>query len=727
MRREDFMNDRKEYKKKKNNKNRILAIFAICIIIMGVFVVRLLQLQVFGGKEYRAGAISQRQREVEILPERGTIRDRNGNPLALSVKVNTCYLFPKEITEKEKTAQQLAEALSLETSFVMSKINSGNEILKLKSRLSAEESKILQEGNIEGVSVSVENGRYYPSNSLAAHVIGFTDSENNGTYGIEETFNDILKGIPGKKSFSKSLSGGVIPYEEYEVVKPINGNNLTLTIDDRIQTIISTHAKKLVDEYAPKNVSIIVMNPNNGDILGLENYPNYNLNEPRKPGNLAEKEAWDRLSEEKLLEEYYARWRSYSVNDVYEPGSIFKLITTAAALEEGTANTTKSTYTCKGTITDIPGVVIRCYRWYDPHGEQTLEEALANSCNPAFVQIARDLGKDKFYSYIKAFGFGEKTGIDLPAEALGIIPKTSEAITATSLATLSYGHGIAATPLQMATAVCAIVNGGNLYEPRLVLQVANDQNEVVETRDVLLRRKVISEETSKTLREFMENNVENGTATNGRIEGFHVGGKTGTSIKFINGAYTSEKTTASFIGTYPIENPQYVVLAVVDEPERETGGNVVAGSLVRDIIKDIITLDGDVPKKNGDTGKDVVVPSVKGLSLEEAAKILDEKNLQHSINNYEVTERSIVIDQYPEANVKVLENSIVDLKSDAKEIPWIKMPDLKGLSLEEAEHTLKEIGLRYEYSGEGTVKGQEPGKDILVDPESIIKFTLGDQ
>ncbi len=715
---------KKREEKKKNLKSRIIGIYALCLIAALIFVLRLIQLQFLETEKYKEAALDQRKKVVELTPERGEITDRFGNPLAISVKVNTCYLRPETVEKPLDVAAQLADILSIDLFEVQEMMTKKDEV-KVKTRLSIEEAKRLREEKIQGVSVRTENARYYPNGTMAAHFIGFTNGENEGIYGIESTFEDDLIGVPGKFYASKSLRGDVIPYEETEMQQAVPGNSLTTTLDEGIQTIVDRRGRDAYGRLAPKNMSIIVMDPNTGDILAMQNFPGYDPNVPRQPRTEAERKEWSQLSGEKLSDKYYEVWRSFSVNDVYEPGSVFKLITTAAALEEGTTTPQTNHYHCSGTLRDIPGVVIRCHRWYAPHGKQTLKEALANSCNPAYVQIARELGAEKMLKYIRAFGFGEKTGIALPAEAKGLTPKTVSDINETELATLSYGHGIAASPIQILSSVCAVVNGGKLYEPRVVLEVADGEGNVVRKNEKVLLRQVISEETSRTMRDLMENCVLNGTANNGKIAGFKIGGKTGTSVKVVDGRYTSEKTTTSYAGVYPIDDPQYAILVVIDEPVGENGGNSTAGVLVREILTDLLVLKGEEPQEPEKVKNLTKVPEVIGRSLEEAARKLNEAGLQHTINLDDgISEKSLVVSQSIAPETEVEKGTIVDLHSDGEDSKQIEVPGLRKMTLQEAKYTLEKKGFAYTYEGEGRVSAQEPEKGALASPDTVVKFTL---
>ncbi|MDO5718004.1 MAG: penicillin-binding transpeptidase domain-containing protein [Tissierellia bacterium] len=717
------MKSRDKTKDKSSFNNRVKFIYAICFIMALVFVLRLFFLQVIGGENYKQIAEEQRKSKIEIPPERGEIYDSNMTPLALSINVNALYLFPAEIKDKTGVSMFLAEILNERYEDILKKIEL-NESFKLSSKLSNDQTAKIKNRKLAGVKIVNEKSRYYPEGDLASYIIGFLDHEGHGEYGIESSFDKELYGESGLRTVSISPSGDIIPYDKQEEKKADQGDSVVLTVDERIQELLGRYSREVYAKYKPNKMTIIVLNPNNGDVLGLDNYPKYNSNNPRQPRTVEEREKWESYSEEELLDAYYAMWRSFAINDIYEPGSVFKFITAAAAVEEGTA-TDSSVYHCDGVVKDIPGIELKCWRWDDPHGDQNLVEAMDNSCNPAFIQIARDLGKEKMYKYINDFGFGVETGIRLPAEAKGIIHESIDSITPAYLATMSYGHGIAVTPIQMVTAISAVVNGGNLYTPRIVKEIIDDRTgdkTVIETE---LKRRVISEETSQKMREMMEHGVEHGTADGARIPGYKIGGKTGTSVKFVDGKYELETTVASYLGVFPADKPEYIILAVVDEPHGASSGNIVSAPLVKNIIEGIIDLKGYKPTEKVDiaVGEDVEVPNVIGLPLSLASKTLKELGFQYSVLNPNMNKESIISNQAPMAGEKLSYGSVIDIMSDESGNQPIQMPNLVGMESDEATEILKKLGLHHHLiGGEGIVESQIPIAGEMVGQDSLIEI-----
>lgn len=505
-----------------------------------------------------------------------------------------------------------------------------------------------------------------------------------------------------------------------ETVEADQGNDVVLTIDERIQEFVSKFGEENYNKYKPKKLSIIVMDPNNGDVLALDNYPKYDPNFPRKSLDEKEQKLFESLSDEAVTEKYYDMWRSFAVNDVYEPGSVFKFITASAAYEEKTANDSIN-YRCDGEV-EVDDTILRCYRYYDPHGDQNFVEAMDHSCNPAFIKIAQDLGKEKMYEYIKKFGFGKKTGIDLPAEEEGIIPKSLDEISNVRLATLSYGHGIAVTPIQMITAINAVVNGGNLYKPRIVKEIEDSDTNNVFVNNSQVVRRVISKETSKKMREMMKSGVEHGTADGAKISGYDVGGKTGTSVKFVDGAYQMETTVASFLGVFPSENPKYTILAVIDEPKGASSGNVVAASCVKNIIKSIIDLEGILPDSSAETdSEEVEVPDIVGLKVLDAVNLLIENGLEHSITSFEVDSDDLVLSQAPAKGEKIRKGSIVDIMTENNLIGKVEVPDILNLKFKDARSILDSMHLSYdEHKGDSVISYQKPSAGFYVEEGSYI-------
>lgn len=714
-----------------STKKRLLFAFLMVVALSFALIIRLGFIQIVQGEELKKGALEQWTKSIEIKAKRGTIYDRNGKELAISVSSHTVWASPADIKNPEETAKKVAEVLELDEKEVYEKITKKVNVIKIKQWITMEETKKLRELNLSGIEIVDDNKRFYPYGAFASYILGFTDIDNNGLYGIERTYDKYLSGASGRWVKIEDARGVEMPYGGEKVYEPENGLNVVLTIDETIQHFAEKAAKEALERTKAKNVAILVMEPKTGDILALANLPQYDPNNPREPLDPELKEQWKNLTQEELEKEWYDMWRNFSINDSYEPGSTFKLIVSAAALEEGAVNVDTHFY-CGGFVRDIPGVVLKCARWYNPHGSQNFKEALENSCNVAFVDVGRRLGKEKLYEYIKAFGFGEPTGIELTGEQGGIIPASTDVIKEVNLATMSYGHGIAVTPIQLLTAVSAIANGGKLMVPRVVSKLVDNEGNVVKTIEPVVKRQVISESTAKTLLELMEGVVSEGTGSNAYVPGYRVAGKTGTAQKIIDGRYAPGKYIGSFVAVAPADDPKIAVLVIVDEPQGVYYGGSVAAPVAGDLIEETLNY-LDVPPKYTEEEKEKyentqVVPDVRNKKIEEAGKILTELGFRYTTESYDFSENSIVIEQFPLPGTEVTLGSIVDLYLDVDYIRdnKIVVPDVTGKTREEIINILKGIGLNYEFQGQGKAIDQDPKPGTEVEKNSTVKIKLSD-
>lgn len=646
------------------SKKRLLVAFIIVIIISFALIIRLGYIQIVKGEELKKGALEQWTKGIEIKAKRGVIYDRNGKELAISVSSHTVWASPANIVDAQNTAKKLAEVLSLDEETVYKKITKKTNVEKIKQWISQEETKKLRELNLPGIEIVDDNKRFYPYGDFASYILGFTDIDSNGLYGIEKTYDKYLSGTPGRWVKTEDARGVQMPYDGEKVYEPENGLNVILTIDETIQHFAEKAATKTLESTNAKNVSIIMMEPKTGDILAMANMPQYDPNNPREPLSEEKKTQWENLSQEELQKKWFDMWRNFAINDSYEPGSTFKVITASAALEEGVVDLNSHFY-CNGFVRDIPGAVLKCYRWYNPHRDQSFKEALQNSCNVAFVNIGRRVGKEKLYEYIKAFGFGEPTGIELTGEQGGIIPSNVDSIKEVNLATMSYGHGIAVTPIQLITAVSAIGNEGKLMTPRIVSSLTDDEGNVVKVIEPEVKRQVISKETAKTMLELMEGVVSEGSGSNAYVPGYRVAGKTGTAQKIIDGRYAPGKYIGSFVAIAPADDPKIAVLVIVDEPEGIYYGGSVAAPAAGELIEETLSY-LEVERKFTEEEKKKyeyteVVPNVINMKISEAGKILSGLGFRYSTESYNIEEDSIVVEQFPLPGTEVTRGSIIDL------------------------------------------------------------------
>ena len=562
----------------KNNisrKKRMRNMLVIIIIIFLLLIIRIAYLQLVEGSKLKEMAKEQQSIDRNINPKRGTIYDGTGkNVLAISSTVESVTVNPVNIKKenKEKVAKKLSELFNLNYEKILKKVNKRSSIETIVKKVEKDKTdelrKWMQENNIiSGINIDEDTKRYYPYNNLASHVIGFCGGDNQGLDGIEAKYEEVLKGVPGKIVRPTDAKGGEISKEGENYISAINGKDLIISIDMTIQSIVEKYLKQAcIDNVCTDGGNIIAMNPKTGDILAMATYPNYNLNNPYEINIEELKQNWDNIQQSEKSKNLQQMWRNKAIADTYEPGSTFKLITSSAALEEGITQTDKEgEFCCSGGI-EIAGVRIKCWRYYRPHGSESLREALMNSCNPVFIGLGQKIGVEKYYSYLKKFGYLEKTGIDLPGEAKGIFLAENK-VGPVELATISFGQRFEVTPLQMVTAVSSIANGGTSIKPRIVKEIIDSETGERQEVGIKSGERIISEETAKNVLSMMQSVVDEGTGKNARVNGFTVGGKTGTSEDGVN----TNKYVTSFIGVAPVSNPEVVVLITLYNPTGEGG------------------------------------------------------------------------------------------------------------------------------------------------------------
>ena len=589
--------------------------------------------------------------------------------LAVSSTVETVTVNPGNIAkeDKEKVAKKLSDLFELDYESTLKKVSKRSSIETIAKKVNKEETDELrvwmEQNNITtGINIDEDTKRYYPYNTLAAQIIGFCGSDNQGLDGIEAKYDEQLKGEQGSIERHTDAKGGEIGHEGENYVSAIDGNDLVLTIDFTIQSIAEKYLEEAcIDNECTDGGNIVVMNPQNGDILAMATYPSYNLNEPYEAYTDELKQNWESMEQEEKTKSLQAVWRNKAIADTYEPGSVFKLITASAALEEGITDTdNEGEFSCTGGI-EVAGVRIKCWRYYKPHGAESLRQALMNSCNPVFIGLGQKMGVSKYYSYLKKFKLLEKTGIDLPGEANSIFLAENKA-GPVELATISFGQRFEITPIQLATAVSAIANGGNSVKPRVVKQIINSQTKEVTEIPVQKDEIVISKETSEKVLSMMESVVSEGTGKNAKVAGYRIGGKTGTSEDGVN----TNKYVTSFCGVAPIDNPQVVVLVTLYNPTGEgghQGGGVAApvgGQIFSEILPYLEVSQGN--QEEVENIEQIETPDIIGKSIKEAEKILKENELEINIENAIEgldKENTFVKEQTPKPGIIVNKNSKV--------------------------------------------------------------------
>ncbi len=745
-----FRNKKKKSDKGSNKKSfsananrKIIFILVILTFLIVVIFSKLFYLQVLVSDKYTRLALRQITGTEVLNSERGIIYDRNLKELALNVACADAYYNmdpdanPKNDKESlseyearyksdlEADAEKIAAICSVNKEELLEKMK-GEKPVKIISDVERSKTLELRDAGIRRLSLEDKMKRSYPYKNLGSHVIGFVNDENIGQYGVESGFDSILSGISGKIFKYRQGGGGRIPLTDQETFAPKEGLFLGLTMDINIQQIAEEAAREAKARFSAEKVSIIVQDTQNSEILAMANIDDYDLNKPREPQTPEQREIWPELTDQQKVEMWFKNWRNFAVNDIYEPGSTFKLVTAASAIEAGTSWPDK-TYYCTGAITDIPGVKrIGCTCTI--RGAKTMAQALEQSCNISFVQLGRELGRQNMLHFIRAFGFGERTGIELPAEEKGKIPASVEAIGPAELATLSYGHGIACTPLQLINAVSAIANGGELNVPRIGKTLMDADGNVIETFKTQKVRQVISKSTSKTMLGLMERVVLNGTGKRAKVDGYRVGGKTGTAnmISENGNGYAQGKYVASFVGVAPINDPKITVLVVVKDPQGLTHGGTVAAPYGSYVIGKTLSYlkvqrtEGINQQKDANL---VQVPDVSNLLIQDAGKALVTRGLKFNVTTENSSGTSVVKGQSVEAGAYVKQGTIIDLEVENNMGSDRVMPNLIDKTKEEAISILKDLKVEYNAIGEGIVKSQTPkagsilNKDTMVDLE----------
>ena len=721
----------------------------VLMILMGVvmFVLlffRLFDLQITRHEELQGKAVNQQTRRTVVTANRGTIYDAGGNILAISSSAETIILSPLEIdnavndTEdpvswtKESLAAGLAEILGKDASAIrkrMDNVKSQYEVIQLRADedTAAKVRSYVDENKIAGVHLVADTKRYYPYGSLAAQVIGFVGDENTGLYGLEAYYEKELEGQSGLVISSKDQAENdmLYTYEQYFAAK--NGSDLTLTLDTTIQYYLEKGIESMVDKFSAANgASGIVMDAKTGGVLAMASYPNYDLNDFLTVSDQTLQERIER-GESTVADMQLLQWRNKALNDTYEPGSTFKILTLSAALEEGVVDKT-TTVNCGGSV-NISGYTIHCSN-KNGHGLQTLVQSVGNSCNPAFINYGLRIGSEKFYEYMRSFGLMNTTGIDLGGEAVGVFAADSS-FTQLDLACYAFGQNFTVTPLALIAAQAACINGGYLYTPYLVERITDSDGNVTYRHDDTPVRQVISEQTSATVRECLEYVVASGTGKNGQVAGYRIGGKTGTADKGQTG-----DVVVSFLCFAPADDPQVIMLITMDTPSRATGTYVSGGNMVAPtastVMAEILPYLGVEPSYSAEEllGMDTTVPNVIGMSVEEAKAKLKDRALSYKI----VGDGETITDQTPAGGAIIPgKSSVILYAGEEKSTDKCVVPHLIGKTPSEANTTATAAGLLIRFSGTTgsesssvRVLSQSIDEGTEVEAGTVITVQLGD-
>ena len=726
----------------KTKKLKLLRRISILIFIL--LILRIAFLQFVDGSFLKEQAYNQQTINQIISPKRGNIYDSTGKALAISAQVDTITINPAKFEKdseeetakyKDTVAKGLAEIFGLDFQEVLDKLNSSSQVETIAKKV--EQDKVdklkswMDENDISiGINIDEDTKRYYPYSSVASAVIGFCGSDNQGLSGIESKWDSVLTGTPGKIVSSQGSNQEEIPDAKETYIAAENGSDLTLTIDLNIQSIVEKYLKQAVEENeCSRGGNVIAMDPSTGDILAMASYPDYDLNSPYTPNSTLAK-TYDGLSAEEKNEALYKMWANKSVAETYEPGSTFKIITSSIALEENITTTDKAgDFYCKGyeEFDDVNNqtIKIKCWR-ANPHGSQTLRQALMNSCNPAFMQLGKRIGAPTLYKYYEAFGLFDSTNSGLYGEQNSIFQKL-ENVGPVELATMSFGQRLNVTPLQMITAVSCVANDGVLMQPRIVKSVTNTDTGAVTETPITQVRQVISSETANEVKSMMESVVTDGTGKHAAVNGYSIGGKTGTSEP--TEANKDEGYVASYVAISPVEDTKIVLLVTLYDPQGKNGyqGGQVAGPVVSQMLTEILPYLGVVSDSTGDNSSSnyITVPDVRNKTVSEAEKTLKEAGFK--VKTYVDGDANTILvkEQNPKPGSSLPKNSIIVLYGEGTTTSTsVVVPDLKGMNASQATNALQTKNLNIYIEGSGTVITQDYMANEQVPEGTIIRVTL---
>ena len=694
---------------------RILIMAVVIIFLMTTTVARVFYLTIVRGEELSEKAETQQLKDTEITAMRGTIYDSNGNVLAQSASVWNVFIDPLNIKDKQRDliVDEFANLFGYdadEKKEFYDKTTHQNhyELVekKVENNIKEKLSKFVSKNELGGcIGTEQTTKRYYPYGTLASSVIGFTGADDQGLSGIEAYYDEQLTGTNGRIITAKDAKSNNIANDYETSIAATDGDSIVLTINQTIQYYLEKGLRETMNEYQAKGAYGVVMNCNTGAVLAMSSLPDYDCNEPYKLTYSKDKKAIKKLSDKTAKQEAESaavqnQWRNFTVSDTYVPGSVFKTFVASAALEENVVNL-NTTYNCTGSI-QVDKYKMKCH-YHPGHGMQTLTQGLENSCNPFFITIGQKLGVRNYFKYFDAFGFTQKTNIDLPGEASPQYYKEDQ-YGIVELSSASFGQTNSLTPIQVCTGLCAIANGGKLLQPYLVSSIADANGKTVKKTQTKEIRQVISADTSEKVRKMMKSVVDNGTGKNGYVAGYSVGGKTGTSTKLgesKNGE--GDKYIVSFGAIAPSDDPEIAMLIIVDEPNQDLGGGALCAPIAAQVTQEAMNVLGIEPKYNDSEMKDLSkqTPNVVGKSLDEAKKTLEENNLNFVV----VGDDSTVTRQCPSGADTIPNGGTVYLYTDDSEKQTVNVPNFNGLTVNEAKDLASSSNLNIQIAGNSMSSG----------------------
>lgn len=719
---------------------RILIMAVVIIFLMTTTVARVFYLTIVRGEELSEKAETQQLKDTEITAMRGTIYDSNGNVLAQSASVWNVFIDPLNIKDKQRDliVDEFANLFGYDADekkefYERTTRQNHYELVekKVENNIKEKLSKFVSKNELGGcIGTEQTTKRYYPYGTLASSVIGFTGSDDQGLSGIESYYDEQLTGTNGRIITAKDAKSNNIANDYETSIAATDGDSIVLTINQTIQYYLEKGLRETMNEYQAKGAYGVVMNCNTGAVLAMSSLPDYDCNEPYKLTYSKDKKAIKKLSDKTAKQEAESaavqnQWRNFTVSDTYVPGSVFKTFVASAALEENVVNL-NTTYNCTGSI-QVDKYKMKCH-YHPGHGTQTLTQGLENSCNPFFITIGQKLGVHNYFKYFDAFGFTQKTNIDLPGEASPQYYKEDQ-YGIVELSSASFGQTNSLTPIQVCTGLCAIANGGKLLQPYLVSSIVDANGKTVKKTQTKEIRQVISADTSEKVRKMMKSVVDNGTGKNGYVAGYSVGGKTGTSTKLgesKNGE--GDKYIVSFGAIAPSDDPEIAMLIIVDEPNQDLGGGALCAPIAAQVTQEAMNVLGIEPKYNDSEMKDLSkqTPNVVGKSLDEAKKALEENNLNFVV----VGDDSTVTRQCPSGADTIPNGGTVYLYTDDAEKQTVIVPDFTGLTVNEAKDLASSSNLNIQIAGNSMSSGtvvayrQSEEKQAKVEKGTVVTVTF---
>lgn len=713
---------------------RLKTIRSFIILLLLILVFRIAYIQFIDGNNLRKKASAQQTATKTITPNRGTIYDSRGKVLAISAEVDTVSVNPSKLKYSNGTsvslefvAQSFSNIFGIDYAETLEKLSSAKASIKIASKVESDKIELLNnwmETNkiYNGISIDSTIKRYYPYNNLACHLLGFTGTDNNGLFGLENSLDNTLSGTAGKVVTLIDSINQEIPNEQKSYIDALDGSNVYLTIDVNIQSIVQKYLSQAVTDNIADYGTAIVMEPSTGNILAMANYPDYDLNTPFTPTDTSITGSWDTLSDEEQTEYLYDMWRNKAVQNTYEPGSTFKIITSAIGIEEGIIDkNTANVFYCAGHEV-VDHITINCWRHTNPHLGQSLKQALANSCNPAFIQLGVKIGAPTLYKYYDAFGLLSDTNSLFYGES-GSVFYNKNSIRKFELATMSFGQGINITPLQLVTAVSAIANEGILMEPRVIDKIVDTNTGSITIPEPVKIRQVVSKSTASDVMDMLDYAVSNGTGKYADVKGYSIGGKSGTSENLGQGDGTY---VASFIGLSPTVNTQVVVLVALYNPKGDSfQGGEIAGPVVSQILSETLPYIGVASTLNDSSSyKTRTLPDLKNKTISEARQLLEAYGFNVHINE-SINDSDIITNQMPKKGTGLMENSDVFLYTENSNVSTsVTVPNFKGMSISEAMNVASEYNLNISLDGSGIVVGQDIAAESSVEIGSVINLTL---